>query len=314
MITKDDLEYYLYELIDNKTFVFIGIGLIIAVMLFAIPVYSMVNTKPITVTPTPSIKPVVTSIFVYSPDNSTVYQANNGSVEIIRLKDMARMASIPVSDKMITGLTLENGQLLVNVGTDKYFMNTTNYHVYKVTPTPKPVMITEPSPIPTPEATPTVRPTQDITSMDRFVVITTPTPTPVNRKVTIEVSPVEKSLVINQNADFRVYLKTHDEPLKNGTLRFNVSWNNAANNGEWVWLGYWPIQEYVFNLPKDSQTTKTITKFIPERLPVINMVVAPGLYKIDVDIISEKDSNIIGSYSIRTIQVVRLNEYGYVFN
>jgi hypothetical protein len=200
-----------------------------------------------------------------------------------------------------------------------------------VTATPvKPVVNATATPEPTPEPTAQAQvqqpatygttsaghPIVDPTAMHGGVVVITPTPTPVNKKILVDVTLPSNRIEINKYTDFNVYIKTHDKGYKNVTLRFNVSWNSAVNNADWVWLGYFPIQHYELNLPAHAQQTKQVSIYIPERLPGSNMVIGPGVYRVTLDVLSEDDSDVIGSDTINRIDVVNYNETagGYVYH
>jgi hypothetical protein len=322
MINRDDIEYYWYSLLDNKPFVFISIGVVIVLLLFAIPVYAMVNSKPVTNTVTqPPIKslPEASGLAVYSKDNSTLYKANTSSLDIIRTKDYARIWNIPISNNSITSLNLiDNGTILeIGAGNELFYMNTSNRRTTLVTPTPTPIMITEPSAIPTPEIVSTVVPTPDITSEKRFVVITTPTPTPVNRNVDVS-AKVKNPIQLDSQSTFNVYVKTNDEPLHDAVIRFNVSYMNKDH--EWQGLGYIPLDSgKVLSLPAHSQTTRdigpvTITRngiILPDGT-IFNFHIWATVYKFKIDLISDKDGKIVGSTELNNVQVVQKDSEGLI--
>jgi hypothetical protein len=266
--------------------------------------------------PTMVITPVP-GIIIYTSDNSTAYTSNlDGSINIVRTSDNARMWKIPVSKSNIEYLELmdnESQLFIVDANQDQFILNLTSKHIVTVTPIPEPTVV--------PTATP--RPTQDITSMERFVVIVTPTPVPdLNRNMTINVD-FNNCMDIDKSTDIKVYLKTNDVDSANVSVRLRAEYNNDTH--QWEKLDSYnmimPLSQFlklagsdITTLPPHSQMTKTFSPTVREFFTLFDGSqgkLYATVYRIKIDLIDNYNGQIVGSWESGRIDVMWTDEYGH---
>jgi hypothetical protein len=306
--------------INEKTLFILGLGVFSLFVIFCAGIIAVssyfggseppkvVATHIITPTPKPTVS-------IVSNDGSMIYASGtNGSIDFIRTSDNARIRNTPVAKNNIVYLELINSEsdlLIIDSAKDKYILNLTTRKAVLVTPTPEPSMIAEPSVIPTPVFTP--RSTQDITSMNRFVVITTPTPVPVNRNIDLQVT-CEPKYFIGKDAKFHVYLKTNDVAFHNILIRFNGSYMNQDHKLEGLGEYFSVNSNNLLSLPAHSQIERDFS------YPINDIITIPGdngeakvyatLYQFRIDLIDMTDGSIVGSTFLNNVQVVREHSDG----
>jgi hypothetical protein len=306
---------------NDKTLIIIGVaavstlllvltGAVVAAMIT--PSTDTTTQKTPMITPTPTINPI---LIVNSSDGKTGYQAlPDGSIRIIdNTKKNWQLWKIPITENTITNikLTQNDSVLLVTDNTRKTsILNLTTHHVENTDPTPTPTYTITSTPM-APTLTPSVTPSLDPYT-DRYVVIITPTPTPIE---SAKITDIQKPdvFIIGEPVSLSMSIQNNGVgPLENVDIRVQVYDYNKDGTTREMYSTMIPCS---ISIPEGrTGTIPPITKIVPSTFQYPNsnqsvpLKAAP--YHVNVELRSNKTAKTLDTKSFN-IKVQRWSSDGY---